>query len=158
MRRHGEKTALFCTLRGRASGMSAATDGIAALASEMAVHGTERDAPVRAVMGLLGDRWTTLILLVLGTGEWRHADLKRVLARLSSEQAISQRVLTLKLRTLEREGMVAREVSADVPPRVSYRLTSLGEGLLNEARRLIGWIELHSAAIRTARAEFDTNT
>jgi DNA-binding HxlR family transcriptional regulator len=106
-------------------------------------------------MALLGDRWTTLILLVLGTGTWRHADLKRVLARLSAEQAISQRVLTLKLRTLERDGMVRRTVSADVPPRVSYALTPLGEGLLAEARRLIGWIEERSETIRVVRAGFD---
>ena len=125
------------------------------LAAQMALHGTERDAPVRAVMALLGDRWTTLILLVLGTGCWRHADLKRVLARLSAEQAISQRVLTLKLRALERDGLVARSVSGDVPPRVSYALTALGAGLLAEARRLIGWIEERSEAIQTARRAFD---
>ena len=129
--------------------------GIAALAAEMAAHGTDRDAPVRAVMGLLGDRWTTLILLVLGTGEWRHAELKRVLARLSAEQAISQRVLTLKLRTLERDGFVSRAISADVPPRVSYRLTAMGEGLLGEARGLIGWIQARSEDIRAARDAFD---
>lgn len=129
--------------------------GIAALAAEMAVHGSDRDAPVRAVMALLGDRWTTLILLVLGTGEWRHADLKRMLATLSSEQAISQRVLTLKLRTLEREGMVVRSVTADIPPRVSYRLTSLGTGLLGETRRLIGWIQDHSDPIHSARSAFE---
>lgn len=137
--------------------MTAQRDGIAALAAQMAAHGTERDAPVRAVMGLLGDRWTTLILLVLGTGEWRHAELKRVLAQLSAEQAISQRVLTLKLRTLERDGFVARSVSGDVPPRVSYALTPLGIDLLAQARELIGWIEGQSAAIRAARARFDAN-
>lgn len=136
--------------------MSDVSAGITALAAEMAAHGTERDAPVRAVMGLLGDRWTTLILLVLGTDEWRHADLKRMLAQLSAEQAISQRVLTLKLRTLERDGMVMRSVTADVPPRVSYRLTPLGTGLLDEARRLIGWIQDNSGAIHRARAAFDS--
>ena len=128
--------------------------GIAALAAQMAAHGTGRDAPVRAVMALLGDRWTTLILLVLGTGEWRHADLKRVLARLSAEQAISQRVLTLKLRTLERDGFVTRSVSADVPPKVSYRLTPLGQALLAQTQGLIGWIQVQSQAILEARTHF----
>lgn len=128
---------------------------LAALAAAMAAHGTERDAPVRAVMGLLGDRWTTLILLVLGTGSRRHAELKRLLATLSAEQAISQRVLTLKLRTLERDGLVLRQVSADVPPKVGYRLTALGEELLGETRRLIGWIEAASPRIHAARAAFD---
>ena len=137
--------------------MTAQREGIAALAAQMAAHGTERDAPVRAVMVLLGDRWTTLILLVLGTGDWRHAELKRVLAQLSAEQAISQRVLTLKLRTLERDGFVARSVSGDVPPRVSYALTVPGVELLGQAQGLIEWIQGQSAAIRAARSRFDAN-
>lgn len=137
--------------------MIAQRDGIAALAAQMAAHGTERDAPVRAVMGLLGDRWTTLILLVLGTGEWRHAELKRVLAQLSAEQAISQRVLTMKLRTLERDGFVLRQVTADMPPKVSYALTPLGDELLTQTRGLIGWIQSQAAAIRAARDHHDSN-
>lgn len=128
---------------------------IAALAAEMARHGHDREAPAREVMGLLGDRWSTLILLVLATGEWRHADLRRTIVGLSSEQAISQRVLTLKLRTLERDGFVARTVSADVPPRVSYRLTPLGTDLHAQARHLIDWINAREHPIRQARATFD---
>ena len=135
--------------------MDQIADSIAKLAAEMATHGTARDAPVREVMGLLGDRWTTLILLVLATGEWRHAELRRVLARLSAEQAISQRVLTLKLRTLERDGFVARSVSADVPPKVSYRLTALGLALHGQARGLIGWINARESEIAAARERFD---
>ena len=137
--------------------MTAQRAGIAALAAQMAAHGTDRDAPVRSVMALLGDRWTTLILLVLGTGEWRHAELKRVLAQLSAEQAISQRVLTLKLRTLERDGFVVRSVSGDVPPKVSYALSALGEDLLAHAQGLIGWIEGQSTAIRAARTGFEAD-
>lgn len=129
--------------------------GIATLATEMAAHGTDREAPVRAIMALLGDRWTTLILLVLRTGRWRHADLRRVLARLSSEQAISQRVLTLKLRTLERDGFVERSVSEDVPPKVSYHLTPMGGQLVVEARRLIDWVNSREEAIRQARKDYD---
>jgi DNA-binding HxlR family transcriptional regulator len=129
--------------------------GIAALAAEMAVHGTARDAPVRSVMALLGDRWTTLVLLVLATGEWRHSELKRVLASLSAEQAISQRVLTSKLRTLERDGFVARSVTADIPPKVSYRLTPLGISLHDAARGLIGWVQASEVEIASARVRFD---
>lgn len=130
---------------------------IAALAAEMATHGTAREAPVRAVMALLGDRWTTLILLVLASGEARHAELKRALAALSAEKAISQRVLTLKLRTLERDGFVARRVSDDVPPRVTYRLTPSGEELHAEARRVIGWVQANAARIEAAREAFDAS-
>ncbi len=130
---------------------------IAELAAEMEAHGTARDAPVRAVMALLGDRWTTLILLVLEAGEWRHAELKRVLGRLSSEQAISQRVLTLKLRTLERDGFVLRAISADIPPKVSYKLTAMGAGLCSEARRLIMWVNEREPQIEEARQTFDAS-
>ena len=129
--------------------------GIAELAAEMARHGKGRDAPVREVMGLLGDRWSTLILLVLATDEWRHAELRRALARLSDEQAISQRVLTLKLRTLERHGFVRRRVTTDLPPKVSYGLTPLGAGLHQEARRMIDWVNSHEHQIRAACAAFD---
>ncbi len=130
-------------------------EALKALAAEMAAHGTDREAPVRSVMALLGDRWTTLILLVLATGEARHAELRRVLATLSAEQAISQRVLTLKLRALERDGFVSRTVSGDVPPRVSYRLTPLGGSLHQQARGMIDWVKANSAAIESARDSFD---
>lgn len=129
--------------------------GLNALASDMRTHGTRRVDPPREVMAMLGDRWTSLILQVLAIGEWRHADLKRALSTLSEEQAISQRVLTLKLRALERDGFVARHVTADVPPRVSYRLTALGVDLAHEGRRMIDWVNERSAAILEARATFD---
>lgn len=128
---------------------------IRALAEEMARYGAEREAPARAVMAMLGDRWTTLILLVLDNGEMRHADLKRVVAHLSSEQAISQRVLTLKLRALERDGFVLRAVSDDVPPKVSYRLSALGEELTTQAKEMIRWINARSEAIHEARMHYD---
>ena len=107
------------------------------------------------IFGLLGDRWTTLILLVLGMGTWRHAELRRVLGRLGAEEKISQRVLTLKLRTLEREGLVMRRVVDSVPPKVSYALTPLGADLRQEAERLIGWVNSRAVAIRAAREVFD---
>lgn len=129
--------------------------GVLALAQDMAAHGTRRDDPARAVMAMLGDRWTALILQVLMIGEWRHADLKRALSRLSAEQAISQRVLTLKLRALERDGFVLRHATADVPPRVSYALSALGRELAGEGRRVIDWVNARSDAITAARMRFD---
>lgn len=131
-------------------------NGLAELAAEMALYGKDRDDPAREVMGLLGDRWSTLIVLVLATGTFRHAELRRTLAQLSAEQAISQRVLTLKLRTLERDGFVARAVTADVPPKVSYALTPLGVDLHAQARSLIDWINVRASKIRSAREAFDT--
>jgi len=131
--------------------------GIVALAQDMARFGNDREAPARAVMAMLGDRWTTLILLVLCHGEIRHADLKRTVARLSFEQAISQRVLTLKLRALERDGFVLRTVTGDIPPRTSYRLSQLGMSLASHARAMVAWINGQSAEILEARELYDRN-
>jgi len=129
--------------------------GVTALATEMRAQGYQRSDPVREIPALLGDRWTTLILLVLDIGCWRHAELRRVLGRLGAEGRISQRVLTLKLRTLERDGLVRRLSTADVPPRVSYELTALGGSLVREARRLIDWVQANAAPIQAAREAFD---
>jgi DNA-binding HxlR family transcriptional regulator len=96
-----------------------------------------------------------LILLALGAGAWRHATLRRILCALSDEGAISQRVLTLKLRALERDGLVLRRASADIPPRVDYRLSARGDRLLVEARRLLDWIRAERAGIEEARRAFD---
>lgn len=129
--------------------------GVARLAANMREGGRERDEPVRSTFALLGDRWSTLIVLVLGIGAWRHAELRRVLGRLGAEEAISQRVLTLKLRALERDGFVARQATGHVPPRVSYSLTPMGEDLCDEAQRMIAWVRARGEAIRSARATFD---
>lgn len=128
---------------------------VAALAAQMRAHGIRRDEPVRATFGYLGDRWSTLILLVLAMGTWRHAELRRVLGRLGAEEAISQRVLTLKLRTLERDGFVMRHATTHTPPRVSYELTPLGRELHAKATDLIGWVNERASRIRAARAAFD---
>lgn len=130
-------------------------DGMSQLADDMHLHGYQRHEPVREVFGLLGDRWSTLILLVLAIGIWRHAELQRAIGRLGAEGKISQRMLTLKLRTLERDGLVLRHVTGHIPPRVSYELTSLGRELLNEVRKLIGWIGVRRVDIEAARKRFD---
>jgi len=125
------------------------------LSRTMTKHGIRREDPVRSVFGLLGDRWSTLILLVLASGDWRYSELRRILGRLGSEEKISQRVLTLKLRTLERDGMVARHVIDRSPPRVSYELTPLGRELHIEAERLIDWVIEREVSIEEARSRFD---
>jgi DNA-binding HxlR family transcriptional regulator len=129
---------------------------LAELAAEMGEGGVEREDPARSVMAMLGDRWSPLLLLVLETGTWRHADLRRVTAGLSSEGALSQRVMTLKLRALERDGFVQRRASGDVPPRVSYSLSPMGAQLVSELRRTIDWLNTRRAPILAARREFDT--
>lgn len=130
-------------------------EGVSRLADDMHATGFQRHDPVREIFGLLGDKWSTLILLVLEIGCWRHALLRRVLGELAEEKKISQRMLTLKLRALERQGLVDRIVTDDVPPKVSYGLTPLGRGLISEARGLIGWVQENLSAILDARAAYD---
>ena len=133
----------------------AAWSALAALAGRMEAEGRGREDPIRAVFGLLGDRWSMLILLTLGTGEWRHATLRRIIGTLSIEGAISQRMLTLKLRAMERDGFVLRTVGDEVPPHVAYRLTDMGAGLLNQAAALLRWVGEHRAAVIDYRRRFD---
>lgn len=114
----------------------------------------DREAPVREVMARLGDRWSTLILLVLSAGTFRHATLRRLIAAISAEKAISQRMLTLRLRALERDGMVARQVTPTVPPRVDYELTRMGRELVGLIEGMIGWIERNEPAILESRERF----
>lgn len=132
--------------------------GVLALAKEMRKHGHLPADPMREIFGFLGDRWTTLILLVLQMGTWRHAELKRAISRLGSEGKISQRVMTAKLRALERDGLVLRETSADVPPRVSYALTNVGVSLVEEIDRLRAWVHAQQADIEIARTRFDMDS
>jgi DNA-binding HxlR family transcriptional regulator len=126
------------------------------LAVTMEREGRGRDDPVREVFGLLGDRWTMLILLALGAGPWRHATLRRIIGALAIEGGISQRMLTLKLRALERDGFVLRESTADVPPRVTYRLSAIGEALLAQAERLLAWVGASRHLIEQNRRDFDS--
>ena len=125
------------------------------LAAQMQQQGYRREDPVRSTLVLLGDRWSTLILLVLEMGVWRHAELRRVLGRLGSEERISQRVLTQKLRTLEREGLVTRHATNSVPPKVTYELTPLGEELQTFAKTIIAWSSKRSHDIVQSRKIFD---
>ena len=81
----------------------------------------------------------------------RHADLRRLIGIVSAEREISQRVLTLKLRMLERDGLIARQTTADVPPRVEYRLTPLGQGLYAHFAGFVRWAEQASEAERRAQ-------
>ncbi len=126
------------------------------LAEEMGQGGVDKDDPSRSVMAMLGDRWSPLILLVLETGAWRHADLRRVTSELASEPQISQRILTMKLRALERDGFVSRHATQEVPPKVTYSLTELGVQLVGQLRAMQGWLNKHRPAIIQARLSADS--
>lgn len=137
-----------------ADGDGARTAALSALAADMSAAGRGRDDPVRTVFALIGDRWTMLLLLVLGTGDWRHAELRRAVGRLAIEDGISQRVLTQKLRALRRNGFVSRHATTDVPPRVTYRLTANGRQLLLRAQALLDWVKGELPSIIAARQQF----
>ncbi len=105
--------------------------------------------PVRGILDRLGDKWTTLIVVVLSQRAHRFSEIRRAIPD------ISKRMLTQTLRDLERDGLISRRVYPTKPPSVDYRLTKLGESLLQPLTVLIGWAESNQSEIATARTAFD---
>ncbi|MGJ4952448.1 winged helix-turn-helix transcriptional regulator [Bradyrhizobium sp. HKCCYLS20291] len=110
------------------------------------------DCPIRTVVNQIGDKWSVLILAVLGWRPHRFGELRREI------NDISQRMLTQTLRDLQRDGLIARRVLPTVPPSVEYSLTPLGHSLLEPMRSLIGWAERHQSEIKLSRQRFDTGS
>jgi DNA-binding HxlR family transcriptional regulator len=104
---------------------------------------------VSEVLARVGDKWTVLVVGALGGGPQRFNELRRALG------SISQRMLTLTLRGLERDGLVTRTVFPSIPPRVVYELTRLGRSLLEPVNTLGLWARQNRRAIETARDRFD---
>ena len=105
--------------------------------------------PSRQLLDRISDKWVTLILAALAGGPLRYSDLGRVIA------GISQKMLTQTLRALERDGLVARSVTLQVPVRVDYELTALGAGLQVALSAVKVWAEVHMAEIEAARSAYD---
>ena len=104
---------------------------------------------VREVLKLVGDKWSVLVVAILGNGPLRFSELKRTI------EGISQRMLTLTLRQLERDGLVTRTVFPTIPPRVDYELTKLGRSLLVPVNGLSAWARANRVAMDAARSKFD---
>jgi DNA-binding HxlR family transcriptional regulator len=104
---------------------------------------------VAPVLNRVGDKWSMLIVMILADGPKRFSELKRAI------DGISQRMLTLSLRGLERDGLVNRTVTPTIPPRVDYELTELGRSLREPVKALGDWAFAHIACIRAAQARFD---
>ena len=104
---------------------------------------------VSAVLVRVGDKWSVLVVALLGDGPRRFNEIKRLVG------GISQRMLTLTLRGLERDGLVTRTVTASTPPRVDYALTEMGRSLWQPVRLLSDWARAHRADIEVARQDFD---
>ncbi|MDF3855144.1 winged helix-turn-helix transcriptional regulator [Paracoccus sp. P2] len=102
-----------------------------------------------AVLQRIGDKWSLLIVSVLAEGPRRFSELRREIP------SISQRMLTLTLRGLERDGLVSRTVTPSIPPRVDYELTELGRSLRKPVCALAEWAMANIGAIHDAQARFD---
>lgn len=108
------------------------------------------DGLKREVLSHAGNRWSLGVVHALGvSGTLRHADLARAL------KGVTQRMLTRTLRQLERDGLIARQDYGTVPPKVEYRLTDLGRGLLARMFPLWQWVLENAHDFRTARALYD---
>jgi DNA-binding HxlR family transcriptional regulator len=104
---------------------------------------------LRDVLDRVGDKWSVLIMAMLGNGARRYSELRRAI------DGISQRMLTLTLRSLERDGLVTRTVTPSTPPRVDYALTPVGQTLSTEVSSLIQWSEQHREYISASRRSYD---
>ena len=104
---------------------------------------------VAPVLNRVGDKWSMLIVMILSAGPKRFSELKRAI------DGISQRMLTLSLRGLERDGLVSRTVTPTIPPRVDYELTELGASLREPVKALGDWAIEHIGCIRAAQQRFD---
>ncbi len=105
--------------------------------------------PTRTVLDRIGDRWTVLVLLLLAERTCRFTELQRRI------EGVSPKVLTQVLRALERDGLVTREVHAEVPPRVEYTLTPLGGTLVQAVAGLDAWARAHIDEVERSRAAYD---
>ena len=104
---------------------------------------------LRSILDRIADKWSLLVICLLADGTRRFSELRREI------DGISQRMLTLTLRQLEREGLVSRTVFPVVPPRVDYELTPLGSTLLDTIQSLVAWAGEHGHEIAAARAAYD---
>jgi DNA-binding HxlR family transcriptional regulator len=107
--------------------------------------------PTRVILDRIGDKWTVLAVLLLRDGPLRFTELRDGIGR------VAPKVLTQTLRRLERDGIVTREVFAEVPPRVVYTLTPLGESLIAPIAAVSTWAEEHLPAITRAQQQYDAS-
>jgi len=104
---------------------------------------------ISSLLQRIGDKWTVLVVQTLGEGPRRFNQLRREIP------SVSQRMLTLTLRNLERDGLVSRNVTPSIPPRVDYELTELGQSLREPISALADWALDNVGAIHRAQARFD---
>ncbi|MEU0999381.1 winged helix-turn-helix transcriptional regulator [Streptomyces tibetensis] len=111
---------------------------------------TREDCQVRQILDRIADKWSLLVIALLENRRLRFTELRREI------DGVSQRMLTVTLRSLERDGLVKRTVHPVVPPRVEYELTSLGRTLHATIQSLVTWTEKHQEEIAAARTAYDS--
>ena len=121
----------------------------AAPASLRITERTRSSRLIRDALGLLSSKWSVDVLLALGDGSRRYHEL------LGELEPISEKVLTQTLRTMERDGLINREVHPEVPPRVEYGLTHVGATLAGPLKALGNWGIAHGAQVEAARERYD---
>ncbi|SDE03034.1 winged helix-turn-helix transcriptional regulator [Glycomyces harbinensis] len=105
----------------------------------------EESGFIREVLDRIGDKWTVLVISTLSGSSLRYSDLQ------ASIPGISQRMLTVTLKALERDGMILRTAYPEIPPRVEYELTALGRSLLDSAMALVSWAVAHHEDVGASR-------
>ncbi len=113
---------------------------------------SREDCDVRQILDRIADKWSLLVIALLDDRSMRFTELKKTI------DGISQRMLTVTLRQLERDGLVSRTVHPVVPPRVDYELTPLGVTLHDTIQALVTWTEAHQGEIAAARAAYDARS
>jgi DNA-binding HxlR family transcriptional regulator len=124
----------------------------AKIAHEFGPENADGDCPIADLLARLGDKWSLLVLAALSEavgGQLRFSELMRAV------RGISQRMLTTTLRHLERDGILTRQVYAEVPPKVEYTLTARGQELLVPVKAIIAWLSNEWPEIAKSRQEYD---
>jgi DNA-binding HxlR family transcriptional regulator len=116
---------------------------------ELPEHAAQECRVLSSILARVGDKWSVVIVFLLGDGPMRFNEIKR------NVDGISQRMLTLTLRGLERDGLVTRTVYPTIPPRVDYELTELGATLWSAVEPLASWARNHVTEIVASRETFD---
>ncbi|MCX5326874.1 helix-turn-helix domain-containing protein [Streptomyces sp. NBC_00120] len=125
------------------------------VAGQLARFERSSDNPIVAVVDHIGNYWRNWLLVIVRTGPYRPSTIQRLLAALDPSHPISQRMLTLSLRLLERDGIIAREVFDDGRRHVEYSLTPLGRELSDGFMALLDCIDRSAGEVAESRAKFD---
>jgi DNA-binding HxlR family transcriptional regulator len=128
--------------------------GFKRLLIEATGEGNDGEGPVRELFGLLGSRWSGLILQLAHYGPFRFSTLQRII-QVIDRAGISRRMLALKLHAFERDGMILRSVSGSAPMHVEYSLTPLGAQFRDRVMSMVIWLAEHAGDIEAARRAYE---